>query len=529
MTTIRAESDCAKAGINFEKISRWQYLLTQREITDTILKRYSFGGWHLRVGDGVCVSKLEDAKGRAIGLFIGIGVDNETLVKGTHKIPSLDLDRDSFFEDFEDWLFYVSGRYNVFIAKGDSKRFYSDAVGMNGMVYDREERQVASSLALCIERDTTPHPLYDHSLIERGEGNYSLFHTYDKDVRRGNPNFYLDLNDFSETRFWPRDEDFTTDRSHDDIYGEIIQRTSKVIGEINANFKTALPLSGGQDSRLLASISRTNLAGFDQFFTHIHNYASRIDATIAGTLAKVLQVDHEIHDKRNIKVSEEDVSRFEAEFHAALGFKKKLTREVAHGLHECLEDRMVILRGHQTDLLRAVFIDKLGEDGRNNLRWQVKRLLIVPGKAFDRKTYRTFLPEYQNWVETLPENAAKRQVDLMFLEIYYSSTIGLIFPALTRNFFMSPFNSRHLISLSLSIEEGYRKNSFAVNDIIFQVDPELHDVPFDYEFGGADLGRIDDQQAMAELTAARRKASETRVALRTQHPDLAASEDVLVP
>ncbi|GKT32044.1 hypothetical protein ADUPG1_006312, partial [Aduncisulcus paluster] len=231
----------------------------------------------------------------------------------------------------------------------------------------------------------------------------------------------------------------------------------------------------------------------------------------------------------NIKVSKEDVSRFEAEFHAALGFKKKLTRDVAHGLHECLEDGMVILRGHQTDLLRAVFIDKLGEEGRNKLRWQVKRLLIVPGKAFDRKTYKTFLPEYKNWVETLPENAAKRQVDLMFLEIYYSSTIGLIFPALTRNFFMSPFNSRHLISLSLSIEEGYRKNSFAVNDIIFQIDPELHDVPFDYEFGGADLGRIDDEQAMAELTAARRKASERRAALRTEHPDLAASENVLVP
>ncbi|OOY15453.1 hypothetical protein BMI85_13280 [Thioclava sp. DLFJ4-1] len=477
----------------------------------------------------MCVSNLEDANGRAIGLFIGVGVDNATLVKGTHKIASLDLDRNSFFEDFEDWFYYVSGRYNAFIARGDSKRFYSDAVGMNGMVYDREERQVASSLALCIERDATPHPLYDHSRIERGEGNYSLFHTFDKDVRRGNPNYHLDLNDFSETRFWPRDEDFTTSRSHDEIYEEITQRTSKVIAEINANFKTALPLSGGQDSRLLASISRTNLAGFDQFFTHIHNYASRIDATIAATLAKVMRVDHEIHDKRNIKVSEEDVSRFEAEFHAALGFKKKLTREVAHGLHECLTDRMVILRGHQTDLLRAVFIDKLGEDGRNNLRWQVKRLLIVPGKEFDRKTYRTFLPEYQNWVETLPKNAAKRQVDLMFLEIYYSSTIGLIFPALTRNFFMSPFNSRHLISLSLSIEEGYRKNSFAVNDIIFQVDPALHNVPFDYEFGGADLGRIDDEQAMEELTAARRKASETRVALRTQRPDLAASEEVPVP
>ena len=527
MTKIKIESECKRAGVDFETAFRWQYLLTQRHISQTALIKYTFNGWNFYVGDGVSVANLEDVKGRQVGLFIGVGVDQQGLVEGNYQIPSLDLDSDGFFEAFEAWLFYVAGRYNVLISRGKENRFYSDAVGMNGMVYDHEGRQVASSLGLCLERDVIDHPLYDHSYIERGEGNYSLFHTKDKGVRRGNPNFYLDLSDFTETRFWPRTEDFTTLRSRQDIYAEIISRTAQVIKNINEKFKTVLPLSGGQDSRLLVAIAGEDLAGVDLYFTHITNYASRIDATIAGEIAKYLNLDHEIYDRRDFNIIKGDVVKLEAEYHAALGMKMPLKNGMARGLHKGVPDRWLILRGHQTDFLRAVFIDKLGADGRNNLRWQIKRLLIVPRKEFNGKIYKRFAPEYKSWIATLPENSLERQVDLMFLEIYYSSTIGALFPALSRNFFMSPFNSRHLVSLSLSIEESYRRSSFAVNDILLTLNPELHEIPFDYEFGGArGLDSINDREQMAEVTAARRKDSEARKNLMEKYPNIAATADL---
>ena len=474
--------------------------------------KHAFSGWFIYTGKELPVARLLDKNGKPIGVLMGVGVDACSLITDSYRIDTLDVDQPGFFRHFESWLNYVAGRYNILLSQNGTSRFYSDPAGTNGMIFDVLEQQVASSLALCIERPIQDHPLYDHGDIERGNGNYSLFHTRDVRARRGNPSCYLDLQDFSEHRFWPGPQSFNPNSDpRQDIYTELVANTQHVIREINASYTTALPLSGGQDSRLLASMAGPELANIDQIFTHIHNYASRIDATIAGKIAQILGVKHQVFDRRNIKPKAVDVARSQAEFETALGFSRPQLREMEQGLHMGLTDGAVVLRGHQTDLLRAVFIDRLGEKPRRYLRWQVKRLMIVPPKQFTKEVYKSFVPEYENWIKTLPAASLERQVDLMFLEIYYSSTIGQTFPALSRNFYMSPFNSRHMIELSLSLEETYRKRSDAVNDILLMTNPAVHDVPFDYEFPAKDgLHLIDDEQFSRELTAPRRAESHAR-------------------
>lgn len=89
---------------------------------------------------------------------------------------------------------------------------------------------------------------------------------------------------------------------------------------------------------------------------------------------------------------------------------------------------------------------------------------------------------------------------------------------------MSPFNSRHLIALSLSLEEGYRRNRFPVNDIILMLNTQLHDIPFDYEFGGGrGLDAIVSHDEMMGLTQMRRKSSNDRAVLMKDAPNIAAS------
>ncbi|MBB3994223.1 hypothetical protein GGR95_001864 [Sulfitobacter undariae] len=529
MIQIKAETDCVQTDVSFDVAFRWQYLLTQRDITQTALLRHTFAGWNAYVGDGVHITRLRDVNDKQIGLFIGIGVAQEGLIEGDHQINALDVSLPTFFIDFEDWLFYVAGRYNVLVARDEDTRFYSDAVGTNGTVFATAERQVASSLALCINRDIIDHPLYDHTHVENGSGNYSLFHTRDKDVRRANPNAYLSLSDFKETRFWPRDKPFATPRPRAEIYSEIITRTASVIDAINAVHKTALPLSGGQDSRLLAAIASDHLGDIEQKFTNIHCYSGRIDATVAGKVAQVLDIQHEIYDRRDYRSNPRTIARAQAEYDTALGYTSPIKNEVKQNIHRGVTDRAVVLRGHQTDLLRAVFVDRPGAKGRANLRWQIKRMSIVPHKEFNREVYTRFVPEYEAWIATLPRSVRDHQVDLMFVEIYNSSTIGASFPAISRNFFMSPFNSRHMITLSLSIEEQYRHDSLAVNDILMMLNPALHDLPFDYEFSGRSLDRIDDDAEMAEATQTRRDASRRRQKVMNDHPAISASDPLPDP
>lgn len=477
------------------------------------MQRHTLGAWTVMAGNKLPISFLLDKSGALFGVFIGIGVDSKGLVDGDHQIDTLSVDQESFFTDFENWLIDVAGRYTILVSTRGETRVYTDPVGMNGMVYDPLSMQIASSTLLCLNRPIRDHPSYDHSVVERGDGKYTLFHTRDAKVRRCNPNCYINLDNFSEHRFWPKHETFETTDSNLAIYENLTSATRHVIRHINAKYKTVLPMSGGQDSRLLAVMAGTEIHKFDQIFSHIHNYASRIDATIAAEIAKVLQLDIDVSDRRTTKFSKSEARQEQAEFQVAAGLVTPQNREVELGLHRKVLKDAVVMRGHQVDLLRAVFIDQLGPKSRKNLKWQIKRLLIVPPREFSDGLYYRFLPEYEAWLETLPITARERSVDFMFLEIYYSSTLGVTFPALTHNFFMSPFNSRRLIALALSLDEKYRRKSHAVNDMVLMGNPALHNIPFDYEFGGArDLDRILDGSEMDEITAERRKNSHARIA-----------------
>ncbi len=511
MSFLRLENTCADNGVDFAAVTRWQYLITLNASLTDGLARHAVGPWFIYFGHGVRIAHLADRHGVVFGCILGIGVDQDGLVHEVHKISNLDLNSPDFFEDFEKWLYVVVGRYTILAGQGDVWRCYSDPVGMNGVVFDRGECQVASSLALCLNRDIIPHPFYDHESVSRGDFRYSLFHTRDAYAERANPNCYLDLQTFQQHRFWPTEEGLGTTGDLVGTYNFLTQRTCQVIKVLNDNFVTALPLSGGQDSRLLLAMAGPEAQNCDQCFTQIHNYASRMDATIAKHLAGIAKVTYQAIDRRDVKISRELVDRSRLEYYSALGFDLPLPSEVEKCLQYHVTDGAVVMRGHQTDLLRAVLTDQPGEDGRANLRWQLKRLLVPHGRASNVQQVERFRPLYEDWIAGLPAGARINQIDLMFLEMYYSSTVGLTFPAFLRYFMISPFNSRQNIQMCLQINEDYRSKSLPVLDIIYKNSPPLHDFPFDFEWGGGKkLDFFQDQEAMTSATDARREKTRVR-------------------
>lgn len=97
----------------------------------------------------------------------------------------------------------------------------------------------------------------------------------------------------------------------------------------------------------------------------------------------------------------------------------------------------------------------------------------------------------------------------MFAEIYYSSSLGVTFPAMTRNFYLSPFNSRQLIGLALAIDDEYRHQSKAVDDMLLRLSPELAAVPIDYEVS-PDLELHNDSKVMKSWSAKRLAEAKSR-------------------
>lgn len=485
---IEALRQCLDQDLDFATLFRFQYIVSRTKCDAPGMTHRAIGRHHLYTGQSVHISNLLDRKGQPVGVVIGIAVDRTGLIEGNWTIPDIDADLPDFFDRFEDYIVDVAGRYTFVLSVEDEERIYCDPVGMNGLVYHRDGARVASSLLLCLDREVDEHPLYDHASMERKGGRYSLLHTRDAEVRRVNPNFYLDLANFHETRFWPRDEVFHHDPSdQSQVVDQIIATTRHIIGAIADRFTCAMPVSGGRDSRLLVAMAGDQAAKIEQIYTHITNFSTRKDAAVAALVTQELGLPHEIHSRRTFAKQQtpEGLAGMLREFRVSAGTKAILPNELQTGVFNALAEGAVVLRGHQTDLLRAVFLATTDKKRWKKFFWQVRKLGIITAKDFDAAQFARFLPDYEAWLKTLPRNALTKQIDFMFLELYYSSTLGVSFPALSRNFYMSPFNSRRLITLALGFDDDYRVSEGPVKDVLDRINPNLNAIPYSYLF--ADL------------------------------------------
>ncbi len=519
---MQALAECATRGVDFAVAFRYQYAISRQPVEAAGFNVHPFAGHFVSTGNAVRVSRLRDAHGMSFGLLLGIAVDGGGLLGAECSIPDIDCHDEAPFAALEGWLETLTGRYTLLAAIGGDVRVYCDATGMNGVVYNRKLRRVAASLYLAIDDAVMERPDYDHAAVAERGAKYTLFDTRDRRVRRLNPNCWLDLRTFRETRFWPRaDQSFHLDKAdYAEAYSQIIDAGRHVTEALIAGLPCALPITGGRDSRIIAGFAQGRLGRLRHVFTHITNYGTRKDAAIARHVADALRVPLEVHDFKTDRIPADDLARETAIWQVATGLDGPPPTNVGKGVSRFLAEDTVILRGHQTDILRAVFLDRKGEAARADLIWQVKRLMPVPYPEFTRKIFRRFGARYKAWVDALPGCVREKSVDMMFAEIYYCASLGLTFPGLVHHFYLSPFNSRRMIGLSMSFDDEYRHESLAVDDLIYRMNPALHHVPLDYETGAL-LDDLEDpayRRAVVRLrvmkTTARAAAVSARVATR---------------
>ena len=495
----------------FATAFRYQYCLSRTEEDIFSFSHVQVGNWHLHTGNALPRYPLMDQAGTQIGYVLGVAVDEEKLITEDNSTLPISASSSSFWDDWERYLVNVAGRYAFIIWHNGATRLYCDPAGMIGVVYNSEDKYVAASLLLALKRPVRPNPLFDFDLIRDEGGKLSLFHTADDTVKRLNPNYFLDLDTFETKRFWPKDEVFAVaDNMYDRTYEEIISRLSFNIEKIADRHPVSMPITGGQDSRILLGAARNFLGKIDQIYTHINNWSTWRDSQVAAALTELYGRQLEVHDRENHNPKKWELNKVQRAFNITFGVEATAPTEYLNGVVNDLIDGSVVLRGHHTDILRAVYVFQEKSQWKN-FGWQIKRLLITPFKKFDSHVVRKFTPDFARWQKTLPDNAMEKAADFMFLEIYYNSTVGATFPALWRNFYMSPFSSRKLISLSLSFDDSYRRRSFSVFDIIRKMDPKLEELPFDFEYKAEEFLKDKEAGTLSNLTQERTSETEIRL------------------
>ena len=460
---------------------RYQYVISRSTEVIDGFQEHRLGDLKLYSGKELPIRELMDVSGSKVGYLLGIAVGmNAPETPNTLTLPFEKSVKD-FWTRFENWLDDAAGRYAFVVNPSDGPRLYTDPVGMIGAVYNSEDGYVASSPMLAIKRPLRPNPKFDFDVIRNRAGKLTLFHTADEDVKRLNPSYYLDLNTLEPSRFWPRNVSFKPEPENPiDIYEEIITTARANIGAIAKDYRCSLPVSGGMDSRLLLAFAGPHLDKIDQFYTHINNYSTRRDAAIAQELCNLCKVEHDVHDRRHFGIGPREVRLNQRAHELTYGAPASPPVEYRNGVIKGVPDGNVILRGHQTDLLRAVYVFRPQPEWRDP-DWQIERLLVVPRADFNSTIADRFRDDFVAWQSTLPDTAMDKAADFMFLEVYSNSSIGASFPALWRNFYMSPYNSRRLITLSLQFSEKRRRASEPVFELIEMMNKDFSRVPFDSE------------------------------------------------
>lgn len=497
-----AERQCRAEQLPFGDVFRYQYLLSRTAVNISDMIHRRFNRFFLYTGAGLPVTEIFDCEGEPIGLLLGIAVGKDGVLADQHLMSGLSARSDTCLDEFEHWLVDLAGRYTIFLDMAGEQRVYCDAVGMNGVVYNAQTRRVASSPLLCIDREVIPNPLYDLDAMREHGGRFTLFTTIDAEVSRMNPNFYLDLDNFHETRHWPRDEAFDhAPRDYGSVIDRIIAITRRNIGALTQSHDCALPLSAGRDSRLLLAMSGPHREHISQIFTHVTNSGTKRDAAVACDIAAKLGIPHEVH-KRSPMRRPRDLRRAERNeraFQIAAGVVTSAPNELKLGTQAMIRPGAVVLRGHQTDLLRAVYVSWTDKSKWKDFNWQIRKLFPVPIEHFTPDVANRFRPLYASWLRTLPRNALAKQPDFMFLEVFYSASLGCGFPANWHCFYLSPFNSRRLIGLALGFDDTYRISGRLVDDILYRIDPDLVAVPFSLEWTP---DSNENPQAISRLTEA---------------------------
>ena len=458
---------------DFAELFRNQYVLDPHSsVRFPGWSKKTLNGLTLHHGFALRVLEILDKNKVQVGFLLGHALYADSrLVRDCLTIPAASEEA-GFWPAVEAQVSELSGRYLAIIVTPGFQRILPDPVSDIPVIYNPETSRVGSSLGLVLTRPIRFNPLFKPRNVLTGKQTLSFGQTLDNEVFRCLPNHFLDLSDFSSHRFWPREDTVltVTPRRVRRNMVEITERLSAHMASWISEFKCAMPVTGGQDSRALLACAHGHLDGVTQFFAHRFNNNTRRDAITGQHIMAELGYPFEHYFLR------EPSARQKADMRLKMGWSGYRGELGAlHALERYPEDH-IILRGNVMELIRANQYRGDRLDGDVHLAHGIRRTGVPEGDV--HREIEKWEDLYMSWYETLPDAAQARPYDFGFIEHLLPNTQSSYFTAMHRGPFLNPFNDRRLIQLTISIppETRFRQNLY--EEIILRRAPDLMKIPF---------------------------------------------------
>ncbi len=468
---------CDLRGYDLADLLANQFIMSSRGFDLPLTRRSAFG---VHVGFGkhldFCRVSIDGTK---VAVFVGKGYNAQgPIIRDVNITPR--RPGSSPQAVLESWISWVSGTFAV-LAKFDDQRFvYTDPTGAVGGVFDPVTYTLASTLFLALRRPFVPNPIMCNLAEPLFDQKPILGQTHDAVAVRLNPSCRLNLDTTVQERIWPN--------SASELNGSPKAAVNTLTLEAQKIAK-AMPLddvrlafSGGIDSRIVASFfaDRPDL----KCFSHVNNYANRLDVELAQWVASDMGKPLDIYRKKKAKP---DASLPE-KFFIASGGCTNVPDEYENGVVNLMPTGKVILRGQQIDILRAV--QTIRPKGNWQEWWRIKELLPVDRDAWKRDVYNQYLRLFAGWYDSATDYMEDRLPDIDLIELYNPASNGFRFPGMWHNIYVSLFNNRRLIDMMLLLSVEDRKSLRPVFQILQHNCPQIMHIPFMFELTKPDLDFI---------------------------------------
>lgn len=450
-------------------VSDYQYLLSSNAVScPPSYRRSDTAGLKLVFDERFRCCELHDVNGALFGTLIGFAYDKQDrrfLGAGRADLPIEIRDPATFEREVTPRL---AGAFLLVTHDRLPRRIYLDPGGSLPIVFSPEDRIAAASAALFLDDASYAarfdHGLYDAMIAHEGVGGWiSGTLTAHRGVHRLLPNHYLDLESWSAHRYWPRPEDFKSWKRFDDAVAVITDSLRDFTGAVCNEFRVAITLTAGFDSRLMLASARDVLSSCS-FFTFTAP-GSKIDVDVSKRLAERFGLRHRVIPVWEANESERSI--WDRTVGDCMVEKNRVT-------HPTL--RMV-----DAD---AIMTGMYGELGRCRLYRQdlaeINSVAIDSRFVVSRLTLPSYPPQLANldeWFDGVAGLPNSVILDLAFLELKFGSWGMGQHPlqnALKLHFF--PFSQRDVLEAFMGVSPSEKGTEHLFSACIDGLWPEISEI-----------------------------------------------------
>jgi len=444
----------------------------------TIRPQDSAGGDAIRVDahPDMGIFDLLDASGARLGLVMGFPIDlrERCIVSGP---VTLDGDISAGIGTVaERALDRFGGRFLLLLEMSGAARIYPDCAAQVPCVY-APERGVAGSTADAILSDEEYEALFRRDLYAALDVEHDCWFpaglTAHEGIDRLLPNHFLDLREWTQTRYWPLgnvERTQTPERSIEEI-SEIIGIQLEAL--VNGPRRVAQALTAGHETRAMLACARPFLESIE--FVTLEGDSKRADDTvISQRIARDLGLNHRMLPR--VIADDDTVARYMRRGGHCVGGPNRLTHESLVQLR----DNHVFVGGAIGEVGRAFFWH--GTDGRGS---QLDGRLLVSRMGLPARA--EVEERLLGWRDGLLGMDSLLTLDLAYLEQRVGPWGGAQMfsdPTFARH---NPLGTARTIELMLALPDDWKRQSRLTTELVRLHWPELLSYPFNSQGAVADL------------------------------------------